>query len=294
MSPRYQIRVAAEMAGLSPLVIRAWERRYGILEPERTSGGYRTFSTTDIEVLKRLKELTDEGMAISQAAALVPGIRRELKDRPALKVPVEAQLQRWQSEIISAAKRADQRAVERIFDEAFNSMAPVRFFEDLVTPLMREVGDRWHAGQLAVFDEHLISAVVRDRLVTLFVRAPRRSKKHVVCACPPEEAHEFGLLGAAIRFRHAGWRVTLLGAKTPIDQLLLALKTANPDLVAISLVQDTGARKYLDALAAEWPDRKPVVLGGQGASELVEPARKHGFRVIKSEADWNRILGRTR
>ncbi len=291
MSAHYRIRVAAEMSGVSPLLIRAWERRHGVLEPKRTDSGYRTYSQLDIEVLRRLRELTDEGLAISQAAALLPTIRRELQGSAPIKQPVEAQLQRWQALVLQAAKRFDQAAVERTLDEAFRSMAPVNFYEELVAPLMREVGDRWHGKTLSVTEEHLISAVVREKLVTLFTRAPRRSKGHVVCACPPEEAHEFGLLGAALRFRHAGWKVTLLGAKTPVDQLIRVVETLSPDLVAISLVETHGAREFLDELSARIPKRKSVVLGGQAANALAE---HHDFRVLKTDADWKRISRRSK
>lgn len=290
MSAHYRIQVAAEMSGVSPLLIRAWERRYGVLEPKRTDSGYRTYSQLDIEVLKRLKDLTSEGLAISQAAAMVPAIRRELQSSPPIKQPVEAQLQRWQALVLQAAKRFDQAAVERILDEAYRSMAPVSFYEELVAPLMREVGDRWHGKTLSVMEEHLISAVVREKLVALLMRAPRKSKGHVVCACPPDEAHEFGLLGAALRFRHAGWKVTLLGAKTPVDQLVHVAETLGPDLVAISLVETIGAREFLHELSAKIQKHKSVVLGGQAANTLAE---HHDFRVVKTDADWKRILRRS-
>jgi DNA-binding transcriptional MerR regulator len=282
------------MSGLTPLVIRAWERRYGILEPRRTAAGYRTYSQSDIELLKRLRELTDEGLSISQAIELIPRIRRELKPGKPLKPPLETQLQRWQDQVLGAAKRLDQPAVERALDEAFRSMAPVKFFEELVAPLMREVGARWHAQSLSVKEEHLISAVVREKLVALFMRAPRRSKQHVLCACPSEDAHEFGLLGAGLRFRHASWKVTLLGAKTPVDQLVSALELLEPDVVAISLVESTGARAYLDELAAALPASTSVVLGGQAATALADHAKRHGFRVVENEAGWKRLLGRTK
>lgn len=294
VSAQYRIQVAAQMSGVSAVLIRAWERRYGILKPKRTSSGYRTYSDADIVVLKRLKELTAEGVSIAQAATMLPGIRRELTSRKPLKAPAEPQLQRWQQDVLQAAQRLDQSAVERVLDEALRSMAPVAFYEELLSPLMREVGDRWHGGTFTVAQEHLVSAVVREKLVALLARAPRRSKRHVLCACPPDETHELGLLGAALRFRHAGWRVTLLGPRTPVEQLAAAARELEPELVALSLVDTTGAREFLNELAKALPEGQQVVLGGQGAQSAAEHARKHGFRVVESDADWKRVLRRTR
>ena len=294
MSAHYRIQVAAQMSGVSALLIRAWERRYGILKPKRTSAGYRTYSEADIEVLKRLKELTAEGVSIAEAATLLPGIRRELKSRKGLKAPAEAQLQRWQLDVLQAAQRLDQSAVERVLDEASRSMAPIAFYEELLVPLVREVGDRWHGGTLTVAQEHLVSFVVREKLITLISRAPRRSKQHVLCACATNETHEFGMLGAALRFRHAGWRVTLLGPRTPVEQLAVTARALEPDLVAISLVDTNGAREFLNELATLLPANRPVVLGGRAALGLVDQAKKHGYRVLENEADWKRVLGRTR
>jgi DNA-binding transcriptional MerR regulator len=288
----FRIQAAAQISGVNEPLIRAWERRYRVLAPKRTAGGYRTYSEADIEVLKRLKELTESGVAIAQAAALLPRIRRELKDQKPLKAPAAPQLQRWQEEVLLGAQRLDQGAVERVLDEAFRSVTPLAFFEELVAPLMREVGHRWQQGIVSVAEEHLISAVAREKLVTLLSRAPRRSRRHVLAACAAEEAHEFGVLGAALRFRHAGWKVTLLGARTPVEQLVRTLGALAPDVLAISLVQTTGAREYVQALASALPSNTSVVLGGQAARELAAPAKKHGFRVVQTEADWRRLLAR--
>lgn len=292
--PSYRIQVAAQISGLSEPLIRAWERRYRVLKPSRTASGYREYSEADIEVLKRLKELTSRGVSISQAAALLPGIRRELKQGKPLKAPGKLQRQRWQEEIFLAAQRLDQHAVESVLDEASRSMPPVAFYAELLAPLLWEVGDRWHHGTVSVAEEHLISFAARERLMSLLSRAPRRAKQHVLAACPPDEGHEFGLLGAALRFRHAGWRVTLLGAKTPIEQLLLALRAVEPDLLALSLIDSKGARESLEALADALPPKTPVVLGGLATKDLQALAKKCGFRVVQTEADWARVLARGR
>ncbi|HEY0882815.1 MAG TPA: MerR family transcriptional regulator, partial [Archangium sp.] len=195
MERTYRIHMAAEMTGVSEGLIRAWERRYGVLKPRRTPSGYRAYTQADIEVLKRLKKLTEEGVAIAEAVRLLPRIRREAKehveglDAPR-KAPQEEQFAKWRQEVIVAAERLDQQAIETVLDEAMGSMPPVAFFEEVIFPLQREVGDRWHDGRLTVAEEHLVTQAARQRVLTLLHQAPRRAKRHVVCACFPTEDHE--------------------------------------------------------------------------------------------------------
>jgi DNA-binding transcriptional MerR regulator len=280
----YRIQVAAQVSGVSEGLIRAWERRYGVLVLARTKAGYRTYGDADIEVLKRLKQLTDEGVSISQAVLLLPKIRREAKGGKAHKPPRALQLQRWSEEVLLAASRLDQAAIDATLDEAAHSMPPILFSEEFIAPLLREVGERWHQGTLTIAEEHLITSAARQRLVTLLEQAPRRAKRHVVCACPANENHELGLLGAALRFRHAGWRVTFLGAQTPIEHLDRVVRAVRPDLVAISAIETRGAAEYVKQLEATLPQGTHVVLGGAGAP------RNTAFHVIEGNTDWARLL----
>lgn len=299
MDRTFRIHVAAEMCGISEGLIRAWERRYGVLKPKRTPSGYRAYTTADIELLRRLKKLTEEGVSIAEAVKLLPRLRREVKehlggDDPTLpKVPKEQQLQTWQAQIIAAGERLDQQAVEAVLDEAMASLPPVTFFEEVLSPLQREVGDRWHAGTLTVAEEHLITQASRQRVMTLLHQAPRRAKQHVVCACFPTEDHELGLMGAALRFRHAGWRVTFLGARTPAEHLERVVKAVEPDVVALSAVSDDGPKAFdatLTALLAVVPKGTPCVLGGAAAFKHEAIVEVHGGKLLRDDDAWGALL----
>jgi DNA-binding transcriptional MerR regulator len=254
----YRIHVASEMSGVSEGLIRAWERRYGVLKPRRTPSGYRAYTEGDIEILKRLKKLTEEGVAIAEAVKLLPQIRREVKEAfetelPALRrVPQPEQFELWKLEVLDAAQRLDQAEVERVLDEASSSMPPVTFFDQVLAPLLREVGERWHQGTLTIAEEHLVSQSAKQRLLSLLQSAPRRAKHHVVCACMPDDDHELGLFGTALRFRHAGWRVTFLGARTPIEHLARVVSAVAPEVVALAATHDPGAREFKAGLEALW------------------------------------------
>ena len=156
MERTYRINVAAEMSGVSEGLIRAWERRYGVLKPKRTPSGYRAYTEGDISVLKRLKQLTEEGVSIAEAVKLLPSIKRDVKEqldkseRATPKAPKAGQTDKWRQEILMAAERIDQQTLELVLDEAMASMPPVAFWEEVLAPLQREVGERWHAGTLTV------------------------------------------------------------------------------------------------------------------------------------------------
>jgi DNA-binding transcriptional MerR regulator len=298
MERTYRIHIASEMSGVSEGLIRAWERRYGVLKPRRTASGYRAYTETDIEVLRRLKQLTAEGVSIAEAVKLLPQIRREVKEDVEgrgglLRAPQAEQVQAWRRDALAAAARLDQQAVELILDEAMASMPPVPFFEEVLAPLQQELGERWHRGTVTVAEEHLVTQASRQRVLTLLHQAPRRARRHVVCACFPLEDHELGLMGVALRFRHAGWRVTFLGARTPAEHLGRVVGALSPDLVALSAVSDEGEatfRATLEALLAAMPPGTRVAMGGPPALRYEAQVKALGALTVGTPTEWEALL----
>lgn len=298
MERTYRIHVAAEMSGVSEGLIRAWERRYGVLKPKRTPSGYRAYTEHDIEILKRLKRLTSEGVAIAEAVKLLPEVTRDAQDavearENGVKVPKQKQLEVWRDDVLAAAARLDQLVVERVLDEAMVSLPPVAFFDEVLAPLQREVGDRWHQGRLTVAEEHLVTQAARQRVIALLHQSPRRARFHVVAACFPLEDHELGLMGAALKFRHAGWRVTFLGARTPAEHLGRVVQAVNPDLVALSSVNDEGETAWvaqLKVLLTAIGAGPKVVVGGAAASKHAAAARALGVTLAESSEEWEALL----
>lgn len=293
----YRIQKAAELAGVPAGLLRAWERRYGVVHPRRTGGGYRAYTESDVELLRRLRQLTEEGVAISDAVRLLPDLRRELKERVGAPRPAAAssqsQLALWQERALQAARRLDQRAIGTVLDEVLAALPPLAAWELVLAPLQREVGARWHDGALGVAEEHAVTHEVRVRLLSMLHGAPRLARRHVVCACLPREDHEIGLLGAALRFRHAGFRVTYLGPRTPVEQVLRTVEAVKPDLVALSSVSDPGRKELratLKSIASALPSSVRVVIGGRAAEEHADVCDELGLSRIVDEAAWRRAL----
>ena len=171
--PTFRIQMAAEISGVKAGLIRAWERRHGVLEPTRSPGGYRIYTQSDIQVLKHLKRLTEEGMAIAEAVKQIPAIEREVNQAPRLsaaprKGSLEDQLKVWREGVLEAARGLDQPKIEAVLDAAIEWLPPLAFFDGLIVPLVREAGERWHAGTLTIAEEHLISQSARQRLLALW------------------------------------------------------------------------------------------------------------------------------
>jgi DNA-binding transcriptional MerR regulator len=287
---RYRIGGVASRTGLSEHVIRAWERRYGVPVPQRTVGKYRLYTEDDVRLLLRLRELTEDGVPISEAVSVAIGAAEPGPARAA--AGDGAQLHEWRGAILTAAARLDQRAVEAVLDQALSALPPVVVYDGLMVEVLRQVGDEWGAGRLGVAEEHLVSQAIRSRLVRLLHAAPADGRRHAVCACFPEEQHEIGLLGAALRFRATGFRVTYLGARTPAAELTRALRDLRPDVVALSCVQDPGARAVRDVLreiARSLPRGTRLVVGGRGAE--LHPRAVNGVAIlVRDEEEWSAAL----
>jgi len=292
----YRIARAAELAGLSEEVIRAWERRYGVPRPQRTPTGYRVYTEADIAVLRRLKQLTEDGMAIREAAALVPAFDAETAPaEDARNGAAPAEVARWHRAIVAAAHRLDQAAVDDVLGHAFAALSPLTVYDLLLVPLERELGRTWQDSRLGVTEEHLVSHAVRTRLATILQTGPRAARRHALCACFPEELHDLGLFGAALRLREEGCRITFLGQRVPVKQLVGAMRAVEPDVVALACVTDPGAdalRETLAAIAAGRPRRTVIIAGGVAAERHHESFRRAKIDVVDEDADWRTVLGR--
>ncbi len=291
---RYRIQKASELSGVSEELIRAWERRYAVIAPERTEGGFRLYSDADVELLRRLRRLTREGLPIGEATRLVPQLREEILQQREAGPPTGAdvpQVEAWRAEILAGAESRDVQRSIRALDEALSALPQLRVFDEVVIPALREVGERWHRGALDVAQEHLVTQVLRGRMLSLLHGAPAGGSAHVVCACFPQEQHEIGALGAALRMRHLGMRVSFLGQRTPADALGRFVKSTGARGVALSCVDDPGGEtmgETLDALKGALPARVRVLVGGRGAEVHGDAVERRGFRIFRN--DWDEAL----
>jgi len=246
----------ARRVSVSPELLRAWEARYGLLEPIRSDGGFRLYTAQDAERVARMKRGLDEGLSAAEAA------RRALAQAR----PGEALLEDAQGRLLSAVRAYDEAAVQAVLDEALAGFAVETVLRELILPTLREVGARWERGELEVGQEHFASNLVRERLLGLGRFWGRGGGPLAILACPPGERHDIGLIAFGLLLRSHGWRILFLGADTPLSTLGQAVATTAPRLVVVAsmdsslLESEAGELRRLGRSA-------PLVLSGAGASE---------------------------
>ncbi len=299
MTEWHPIRVVARRTGLSAHVIRAWEKRYGAVEPKRTPTQRRVYSTEDLERLSLLRRATLAGRSIGQIAKLAtPELKRLVEEdesaaasvRPPRPAPEEprpgapsdgAQLL---AACIEAAGRLDTAALQRALDEASVSLSRPALMEQVIVPLMHRVGDAWRDGSLRIAHEHLASAVVRSFTGSLngafhvSTNAPE-----IVVTTPSGQLHEIGALLAAATAASEGWRVTYLGPSLPADEIAAAARQTGARAVALSVVHpidDPHVRIEIQRLSQLVGPETTILVGGRGASSYRSVLEAIGARYL--------------
>jgi DNA-binding transcriptional MerR regulator len=267
--PTYPVRTAARLTGLSPDLIRAWEARYGVVEPVRTPGGTRRYSAADLKRLRMLKVAVDAGHRIGQVARLDPA---ELEQRVAgSRVPSSGRL----DEILAALDRLDGAEAQRLLSLQLSALGPARFAREFARPLAWEIGERWAGDRLSIASEHLATGALRSMLGSALqptaasVRGPR-----IVFATPPGERHELGLQMAALTALGAGANPIYLGAELPVEEALRSVERAGAAALALSVVilPCDEAAQAVRAIRGGLPDGVYLWLGGAAAAALEPPA----------------------
>jgi DNA-binding transcriptional MerR regulator len=263
-APVLGVRVGelARRVGVAPETLRAWERRYGVLRPARTPGGYRVYGADDERRARRMRELIDSGWAAGEAAHAVTGTA-EAAESPSGDAA---------DELLEALLRFDSASAHAAFDRVLGGRSLDTALRDVVLPTLRTVGDRWEAGTATVAQEHFVTELVTGRLRGLAREWGSGLGPRAVLACPPGERHDVGLLCCGLALDRRGWRVTYLGADTPVDAMQSAAETMSPAVVVLGAVQTeplTAAATRLRRLARG----VPVAVGGDGAcAELAASA----------------------
>lgn len=238
-TPLYNLKAVTNEVGLSPATLRAWERRYGLLKPERTPGGHRLYSRQDIEMLKWLVERQNEGLSISRAVELWN--RREAESQSiSIVTPTplafpeagETMLGELRKSWQAACLAFDDLVANRILDQAFSLAAPELICTEVLQKGIAQIGDGWYRGQVSVQQEHFATAIATRRLNALLAAfTPPTRPEHILAACPPGEEHDFVLLLVSYLLRRGGWEVVYLGANVPLNELDDTIRDVSPWLV---------------------------------------------------------------
>jgi MerR family transcriptional regulator, light-induced transcriptional regulator len=256
----FRIGELSYRVGVSPDVLRAWERRYGLLRPSRSASGYRLYSERDEWRVRLMQQKLWAGLSTAEAAREV--LRMEGGDELAdAAVASPAELGR---ELGEALESFDDERAHELLDALLGLHGLERAIRDALMPYLAGLGDRWARNEVSVAQEHFASRLIEGRMLAL-ARGWNRGPGHrAVLACPSGEEHTLPLICFGLILRNRGWRNVYLGADTPTSSVHMAADTIGADVVVLAAVSSdrfAPIARELAPLAA----RHNLVLAGRGA-----------------------------
>jgi len=276
----YTIKQAAERTGIAIPTIRMWERRYGVVSPTRTPGGYRLYDDDSIARLAAMHYLVErDGWRPSQAAdrirtapqAEVLQLAADGRGRDgmataeagtAVSPAIEA--------IVDATRRLDLRSIDATLDETFAAQRFEAAMDSVVFPALRGIGDAWSRHELDVAREHAASETVRRRIAHYFDAAAQNvGGATVVIGLPPGSRHELGAFAFAVAARRAGLDVVYLGADVPLEAWRQTIRDTDPGAVVVAVVARDDARRANDVVRELYAyGARLVAVGGPSARAI--------------------------
>jgi DNA-binding transcriptional MerR regulator/methanogenic corrinoid protein MtbC1 len=280
---RWRIKEFADIVGVPEATLRAWERRYALLQPERTSGNFRLYTRADERRIRSMQAHMARGMAPAQAASIALSESEVQVVRPARPaVLVEA--------LILAAEVFDATRFDALLDTAF-AFGQLTAIRDVVLPTLVEIGTRWERAAMSVCHEHFASHIIERRLLGLAKGWEAGRGPLALLACPSGERHTLGLVCFGLLLADRGWRIAYLGADTPVEQIADVGATMEPDVVVLCalspwpLTSNAGAIEALGALHR-------TMLAGSGAT--AELAQRFGAELAAGDPVVSaQLLGET-
>lgn len=251
----------SQRVGVSPERLRAWEKRYDLLTPDRSAGGFRLYSDADVARVERMLAHLADGASAAEAARLA-------RETPAAAEPPIVGPLRLDDEVArlrSCLDEFDDAGAHAVLDELLTTFALETVLRDVVLPYLRDVGDRWLTGEVTVGQEHFASNLLRARLLSLAQGWGQGAGPRAVLAAPPGDHHDLGLIMCGLSLWRQGLRVVFLGADSPIDTLITTVRTIRPAFVLLSAANPAAldaVREELRELSAQ----VPLYLAAGGAS----------------------------
>ncbi|MED1204677.1 MerR family transcriptional regulator [Heyndrickxia acidicola] len=294
----FGIKKVAELTGIPPVTLRAWERRYDVIKPTRTEKGQRRYSQKDVKDLLWVKhQKEDFGIPVHQAMELL----KNKVDEPLLSLPereAEPSIKEQKPKdlyeihidrILEALVHYDTGAANQMINLCFSMFDFEDVFHYIIVPILKRVGDEWAQNRLSVIQEHFISQFLERRLLSFFQDLTvNTSNVRAVAFCPPNEHHHIGLLLFSLFLKRRGIDVLFLGENTPTEDLLPLIQMNNVKFICMSVTYQDHA-KHLEKVIKELSDSKlglTFIIGGQASPDISETLRP--YVLANDLASWKK------
>jgi DNA-binding transcriptional MerR regulator len=271
-TPGYlRIGELARRTGTTPELLRAWERRYGLLRPARSQGGFRLYTAADEARIRHMRDYLASGVAAAEAARLAVDAEAAGREAgtPEAAVPpqptVPAPLHAAARELAGALDQFQEERAHAVLDRLLAAYRIETVLRELLIPYLHDLGERWARGEVSVAQEHFAANLLRGRLLGLARGWGQGHGPVAVLACLPGEQHDLGLLAFGITLQRQGWRIIYLGPDTPIVTIRHAIGRLAPELIVLTATVPERFAAHADAIT-DLARHTMVALGGAGAT----------------------------
>jgi DNA-binding transcriptional MerR regulator len=304
--PKYSVKQAAELTGLTLNQVRLWERRYHLVSPQRADNGYRLYTQEDLDILRYALYETQRGISIQVIAERVQSQRDEIlqQTQKIRRVPLPQRLLSGEVNyphnfnlMIEAIRIGDPLRFERYLVEAQAGHTFAESLQNVDLPVLAKIGDMTMDGSLNISGSHLASAVIRRRILSHVQNLGiPRSSNPVILACAPNDYHELGLLCCLMELTQRLIPTLYLGSNVPATEIQHYAPKIKPTAVLLSVIapmNDSDAETYCQELKAHLLPHYPVAAGGYEAEKRQDLFEAHGIQVLKSVNDvlgWSAIF----
>jgi MerR family transcriptional regulator, light-induced transcriptional regulator len=271
----YSIKKVSELLGIPAVTIRAWENRYQIITPNRSHGGHRLYSDSDIQILKWLKTQTEENsMKIGEAVSLLKQGTLDGNSPDALPSHNTRTYDDFAGKLFGELVDLHTAKSHETIDLAFSIFHYEDVFHRILVPVLIRLGDEWEKGNISVAQEHFSSQLITQRILQILRVLPVDPQlPRALALCPEGEHHQIGLLIFTLFLRKKGWDVIYLGPNTPLSRLISLIGMKNISVVAVSVTDPKhveSMENWIRVCRVEFPELK-FVLGGEGFKHCTAP-----------------------
>ena len=290
---KYNIKAISNMVGIQPGTLRAWERRYQILNPVRNDSGHRLYTEEDLRKLKWLTEKVSGGFTISQAVSLL-----ETESSTVGTFEEEGEVdspQKIRDELLTMLLSFEEGKAQDLINHAFSLYSVEKVVIDILGSLLVTVGDMWEKGQITSAHEHYTTQVLKTRISMIFYSLPSNGLlPKAIAVCGPNETHEVGLLVFTLFLRRKGFEVIYLGSSIEDKDVELIVKEVDPTFLFMSSTMMENAEKTLNLtnqMIKKFPHLK-VGLGGYVFDGLDSKRKGEAqpFILGNTKEEWNSWL----
>ena len=281
--PLLRIGELSRRLGVSDHVLRAWESRYGLLQPVRSAGGFRLYSEADESRVRRMQVHLAHGLSAAEAARAVLGEDSGTRADhgraagPDHAAPATSELP---GDLRQALDAFDEPAAQAALDRLVSDLSLTTVLRDVLLPYLSELGERWASGTASIAQEHFASNLIRGRLAGLARGWGNGHGPRAMLACPPGELHDLALMIFGIVLNRNGWRIDYLGMNTPVEELTRTADARRPDLVVLASARPGSLEPHAAQLTV-LAHRAPLALAGAGATPQLASAA--GARLLTGD-----------